>query len=105
MVCDLLLPTGGQASDNKDTALLSSDLFLFKGVWLHRSATNPCGVKGTWVWGEVRCVGGNGKRGGYIRTAKKQIRLTFTWVRIPRSGLQCVRTSGLPAGLLIYRDT
>lgn len=49
MVCGLLLPTGGQASDNKDTALLSSDLFLFKGVWLHRSATNPCGVEGAWM--------------------------------------------------------
>lgn len=76
MVCDLLLPTGGQASDNKDTALLSSDPFLFKGVWLHRSATNPCGVEGAWVWGEVRCVGGSGKRGGYIRTAKKQVNKT-----------------------------
>lgn len=65
MVCDLLLPTGGQASDNKDTALLSSDLFLFKGVWLHRSATNPCGVEGAWIEGMVKCVGGSGKRGVY----------------------------------------
>lgn len=78
MVFDLLVPTGGQASDNKDTSPLSSDLFLFKGVWLHRSATNPCDVEWVWHWGEVRCVRGNRKRGGYIRTAKKQIRLTFT---------------------------
>lgn len=59
MVCDILVPTGGQASDNKDTAPLSSDPFLFKGVWLHRSATNPCGVevgvdlgRGEVCWGE-----------------------------------------------------
>lgn len=78
MVFDLFVPTGGQASDNKDTSPLFSDLLLFKGVWLHRSATNPCGVEGVWNWGEMRCVRGNRKRGGYIRTAKKQIRLTFT---------------------------